>query len=152
SILSVRLVSLARAAHIAITPRQIFEHQTVAALAPSAVVAEPVTELETSSGAPLVALDGSSLEVLQGRYDDIEDVLPLSALQQGLFFHALEAPDSGAYREQLCLELEDEVDAAALEAAWGALLRRHAGLRVALVDDVGAAPLQVVRCDAGLPW
>ncbi|MDE2468310.1 MAG: amino acid adenylation domain-containing protein, partial [Bradyrhizobium sp.] len=53
----------------------------------------------TPSDFPLVALEAWSLEVLQGRYEDIEDVLPLSALQQGLVFHGLEAPDSGAYHE-----------------------------------------------------
>ncbi len=32
------------------------------------------------------------------------------------------------------------------------LLRRHAGLRVAVVGDVGVAPLQVVRRNTSLPW
>jgi non-ribosomal peptide synthase protein (TIGR01720 family) len=43
----------------------------------------------TPSDVPLVALTQGELEVIESRYPAIEDILPLSPLQEGLLFHAL---------------------------------------------------------------
>ena len=56
---------------------------------------------------PLVALSQAEIERLESRYPRIEDILPLSPLQEGLLFHALydaQAPD--VYTVQLELDLE----------------------------------------------
>ena len=50
----------------------------------------------TPSDLPLVALTQGEIERLEGAYPEIEDILPLSPLQEGLLFHALydaQAPD-----------------------------------------------------------
>src|SRR5262249_32923422 len=79
---------------------------------------------------PLVALTQGEIERLERQYAQIEDVLPLSPLQEGLLFHALydaQAPDVyDVYTVQLELGLEGALDSAALEAAVEALLLRHA--------------------------
>ena len=55
---------------------------------------------------PLVALSQAEIERLEREYPQIEDILPLSPLQEGLLFHALydaQAPD--VYTVQLVLAL-----------------------------------------------
>ncbi|GAA3667196.1 hypothetical protein GCM10022267_62060 [Lentzea roselyniae] len=85
--------------------------------------------------------------------DPIEDVLPLSPLQQGMLFHALydESADD-VYTAQFVLGLSGDVDAGRLHEAAQALLDRHANLRVALVHEDVDEPVQVVLRDVELPW
>ena len=67
------------------------------------------------SDLPLVALSQGEIERLERPYPRLEDILPLSPLQEGLLFHALydaQAPD--VYTVQLELELAGALDAAAL--------------------------------------
>ena len=84
----------------------------------------------TASDLPLVALSQAEIEGLESAYPQIEDVLPLAPLQEGLLFHALydaQAPD--IYTVQLELGLEGALDSAAMAAAVQALVARHASLR-----------------------
>ena len=65
----------------------------------------------TPSDLPLVALSQAEIERLESRYPQIEDILPLSPLQEGLLFHALydaQAPD--VYTVQLVLGLDGPLD------------------------------------------
>ncbi len=96
SIMSIQLVSRARKAGLTITPRAVFQHPTVSALAPVAKPVEKRTEGRILSDLPLVALTQSESEQLRRDYPQIEDILPLSPSQEGLLFHALydaHAPD-----------------------------------------------------------
>ncbi|TYR44909.1 condensation domain-containing protein, partial [Streptomyces parvus] len=82
---------------------------------------------------------------------DIEDVYPLSPLQQGLLFHTLLDPESGMYFEQLQWELRGALDAELLQRAWQEALDRHAVLRTSIVSDEGE-PLHVIRQGITLPF
>ena len=76
----------------------------------------------------------------RARYAQIEDILPLSPLQEGLLFHALydeQAPD--VYTVQLMLELEGPLDRDVLQAAVQALLERHGDLRAAFLQTTWPA-------------
>src|SRR5262249_17351906 len=77
SIISIQLVSRARKAGLAMTPRDVFEHPTIEALAG---VARPVQQRVFDSGAnaALVALTQAEIEDLEKEYPQLEDVLPLS--------------------------------------------------------------------------
>jgi amino acid adenylation domain-containing protein len=77
---------------------------------------------------------------------NIEDIYPLSPMQQGILFHCLYSPDSGMYIEQLVLPLQsrDELDVAAFEQAWRSVVDRHSILRTAIVWEGREKPLQVV--------
>ncbi|MFD7734575.1 condensation domain-containing protein, partial [Kitasatospora phosalacinea] len=82
----------------------------------------------------------------------LEDVLPLTPLQAGMLFHALY--DSAAvdvYTSQFVLSLEGGVDAAVLRAALGALLRRHANLRVGFLHEDLDQPVQAVAAEVPVP-
>ena len=90
----------------------------------SATWRSPSAGGRTPSDLPLVALSQAEIERLEQRYPRIEDILPLSPLQEGLLFHALydaQAPD--VYTVQLVLALQGPLDARAMQAAVQALMR-----------------------------
>ncbi|QKW37353.1 amino acid adenylation domain-containing protein [Actinomadura sp. NAK00032] len=82
----------------------------------------------------------------------LEDILPLSPLQQGLFFHALYDTGHDVYTAQIVLDLRGPLDAAALKAAAETLLRRHANLRAGFRQRKEGSPVQVVHRAVRLPW
>nr|BFE28569.1 hypothetical protein GCM10010200_008200 [Actinomadura rugatobispora] len=84
---------------------------------------------------------------------DLEDILPLSPLQQGFFFHALLDEDgTDVYTAQFVLDLDGPLDAAALRAAAATLLRRHSNLRAAFWHEDLSRPVQVIPRAVDLPW
>ncbi|WP_143825693.1 non-ribosomal peptide synthase/polyketide synthase [Nannocystis exedens] len=99
----------------------------------------------TPSDFPLARLGQQALDGLFGTMRDVESVYPLSPLQAGLLFHALNEPESPTYTVQLALQLGGEVDAAALESAWKTVFARHAVYRTSFLWQGVPEPLQVVR-------
>ncbi|HVW63441.1 MAG TPA: amino acid adenylation domain-containing protein [Nitrosospira sp.] len=79
---------------------------------------------------------------------NIEDIYPLSPLQQGLLFHSLYEPGSGIYVEQLGWALEGTFHADAFEQAWQFAVARHPALRTAFAWEGLEEPVQVVHCNA----
>ncbi|WP_328345347.1 amino acid adenylation domain-containing protein [Streptomyces violaceus] len=88
---------------------------------------------------------------------DIEDILPLTPLQEGLLYHAQHGTAGPAgtvdgYGVQLTLRLAGTVDHGLLRAACRALLRRHANLRAGFLHQELDRPVQVVASDVDTPW
>jgi len=81
----------------------------------------------------------------------IENVYPLSPMQQGMLFHTLYAPESGVYFEQMTCELAGELDLTAFERAWRRVAERHAVLRTAFDWQSLDEPVQVVLAGVDLP-
>jgi amino acid adenylation domain-containing protein/non-ribosomal peptide synthase protein (TIGR01720 family) len=145
SIVAIQLVGRARAAGLAIRPRDVFTGRTVAGLAALA------GEVVDTGPAPstLVALDEAERAELAGA----AEVLPLSPLQAGLLFHStLDAEGPDVYTVQSYFELAGPVDAAALRAAGQALLDRHANLRAGFRYLRSGRAVAVVPARATLPW
>jgi amino acid adenylation domain-containing protein/non-ribosomal peptide synthase protein (TIGR01720 family)/FkbM family methyltransferase len=118
---------------------------------------EELAQLETGgftpSDFPLVPLTMEQVALLEAAHPSLENVLPLSPLQEGLVFHALydeSAPD--VYTVQVAIELEGTLDAARLRDAADALLQRHPNLRAAIHHEGFARPVQVIARDVVLPW
>jgi amino acid adenylation domain-containing protein len=82
----------------------------------------------------------------------IENIYPLSAVQQGLLFHALYAPESDVYFNQLSITLRGPLDPEAFRRAWQELQRRHSMLRTRFLWEGIDEPVQVVRQDEALAW
>ncbi|MFJ9890725.1 amino acid adenylation domain-containing protein [Streptomyces sp. NPDC091287] len=83
----------------------------------------------------------------------IEDVLPLSPLQEGMLFHALyEEQDLDVYVAQIVIDLEGELDAGAMRDSVAALLRRHASLRASFRYEKLSKPVQVIPREVATPW
>ncbi|MFV2115550.1 condensation domain-containing protein, partial [Micromonospora sp. LOL_025] len=82
----------------------------------------------------------------------IEDILPLTPLQQGLLFHSeLSAGEEDVYTVQLEVVLDGPLRADDLWAAADALLHRHAALRVAFRRRRNGDPVQVVTSGVRVP-
>ncbi|GAA2439999.1 amino acid adenylation domain-containing protein [Streptomyces glaucus] len=84
----------------------------------------------------------------------VEDVWPLSPLQEGLLFHAALDDRGGpdVYTVQAVLALDGPVDGARLRASWEALVARHAALRACFRHVSGARMVQVIAREVTLPW
>ncbi|WP_315751432.1 non-ribosomal peptide synthetase [Bradyrhizobium sp. SZCCHNS3055] len=82
----------------------------------------------------------------------VEDIYPLSPMQQGMLFHSLYEPDSALYVISLACRLEGALDVDAFEQAWQLAVARHAVLRSAFVGQDLAIQLQVVLRRAVLPF
>ncbi|MBC9727764.1 non-ribosomal peptide synthetase [Streptomyces sp. TRM68367] len=84
---------------------------------------------------PLVPLTQADVDALDG--PALRDILPLTPLQEGLYFHSVFDDSAGAYVEQQLLTLDGEVDADRLAAAATRLLTLFPNLAarfVALAD------------------
>jgi len=77
--------------------------------------------------------------------ENIEDIYPLSPMQQGMLFHSLYSPESGEYIEQLCCKLQGNLDVVAFERAWQEVIDRHPILRTSFIWEGLEEPLQVVQ-------
>ncbi|MFI0817472.1 non-ribosomal peptide synthase/polyketide synthase [Streptomyces sp. NPDC021098] len=110
SILSIQVVSQARQAGLSVTSRDVYRHQTIAALAlhldatALTAAAEPGTDAEAATGD-----------------------LPLTPIQHWLFEHDPER--AGHFNQTLSLVLPEDVDEAALRGALEAVVNHHDALR-----------------------
>ncbi|MFG1670715.1 amino acid adenylation domain-containing protein [Streptomyces sp. Y7] len=83
----------------------------------------------------------------------LEDILPLSPLQEGMLFHNLfDGEELDAYNVQVFVELAGNVDADRLRGAIGALLKRHANLRAAFRHAGVERPVQLIPREVTPPW
>ncbi|MFD6554877.1 amino acid adenylation domain-containing protein, partial [Streptomyces sp. NPDC058398] len=152
SIVAMQLVARARAAGLAISPRDVFRHKTAAGLA--AVAGNLADGAVPESGGELfTALTGDERAELAGL--GAAETLPLSPLQAGLLFHA--SFDSGAegpdvYTVQVSYDLDGPLDGGRLRRAGQALLDRHGNLRAGFRYLSSGRPVAVVPRTAALPW
>ncbi len=83
---------------------------------------------------------------------NVEDIYPLSPLQQGILFHSLAAGGEGVYGIQFSCTIAGELEPDAFRQAWREVVARHPILRSAFLWQGLAAPLQVVRQQVEIPW
>jgi amino acid adenylation domain-containing protein/non-ribosomal peptide synthase protein (TIGR01720 family) len=105
----------------------------------------------TPSDFPLAGLDQSAVDQLAGDGRSVEDIYPLTPMQAGMVFHSLMDTRSGAYFNQVRLQLSGVADPRAMGAAWQRVVDRTPILRSSVLWDGFAEPLQVVRRDVVLP-
>ncbi|MEH2574545.1 amino acid adenylation domain-containing protein [Bradyrhizobium sp. AZCC 1708] len=108
----------------------------------------------TPSDVALSGLDQADLDRLATTFDlrSIEDIYPLSPMQQGMLFHAVRDRDKDAYVNQVGFELFG-FEADKLRAAWQAVSDRHAALRTGFVwQHMSGAAQQVVHRHVTVPF
>ncbi len=101
---------------------------------------------------PLAGLGQEALDALLGSEPGVEDVYPLTPMQEGMHFHSLLAPDSGVYVGQAGYLLEGPLDVHALQRAWQGAVARHESLRASFAWEGLPRPVQVIRREATLPF
>ncbi len=106
SILSIQVVARANQAGLQLTPRQIFEHPTIAELA---------------------AVAGTG-RVIQAEQGIVEGPVPLTPIQH--WFFEQELPEPHHWNQDLLLEVRQPLDPILLEQAVGHLLAHHDALRL----------------------
>jgi len=83
----------------------------------------------------------------------VEDVLALSPLQEGLFaLYRLAEDGVDLYTMQLRVDIDGPVDVELLRRSAAAMLDRHPNLRAAFWDRGVEKPVQIVPAHAELPW
>ena len=104
----------------------------------------------TPSDFPLAALTQAELDVLP--WSQVEDIYPLTALQQGMLFHALCRQGGDVYVNQLHAIVRGTLDLQALREAWQGASDRHAMLRTGMLWQRHGEPVQIVHRQAAMPW
>ena len=83
---------------------------------------------------------------------NIEDIYPLSPLQQGLLTHSLKSPRSGVYVQQLHCQIRHRLDIDAFIRAWREVIANHAVLRTSFIWEDVPETVQVVLREVDLPF
>ena len=113
SIISIQIIARATQAGIRLTPKQFFDHQTIAELA-------------------AVAGTASTINSLQGA---VTGSVPLTPIQHWFFEQRL--PDPDHFNQSLILELKERLDPGALNQAAARLLEHHDALRMRFAEEGG---------------
>jgi amino acid adenylation domain-containing protein/thioester reductase-like protein/non-ribosomal peptide synthase protein (TIGR01720 family) len=100
---------------------------------------------------PLARLDQRRLDELAAA-GQLEDVYPLSPMQEGMLFQSLMETSSGLYVEQVSWILRGDLDPVAFRRAWSLLVERHPVLRTAFAWQGLQQPVQVVWRGVEAPW
>jgi len=134
--------------------RERYEESTVSALAQAyldelqALIAHCLEDGAgglTTSDFPLAQLTQAQLDALPVAASEIEDVYPLTPMQEGLLLHTLLEPGTGIYYMQDRYRINSELDPERFAAAWQAVVARHEALRASFVWNAGEAMLQVIH-------
>jgi amino acid adenylation domain-containing protein len=156
SIVGIQFVSRARQSGLMLSPADLFRHPSIAELAVAAeaspdhqgVHAKPIPAVAPFELAP----EGIDLEAMQRAFADhgeIEDLYPLTPMQEGMLFHALADPEAGHYVEQFVCRVRGELDPSVVAESWNRLVARHAALRSTIHWTDFDRPVQIVHRLAG---
>uniref|UniRef100_UPI003F606BA9 amino acid adenylation domain-containing protein n=1 Tax=Pseudomonas sp. LRF_L74 TaxID=3369422 RepID=UPI003F606BA9 len=104
----------------------------------------------TPSDVPLARLSQEQLDALPISANEIEDIYPLSPMQQGMLFHSLFEQGGGDYINQVRVDV-DGLDVERFHQAWQAVVDRHEVLRASFVTQF-EQPLQVIRKQVAMPF
>jgi amino acid adenylation domain-containing protein/FkbH-like protein/non-ribosomal peptide synthase protein (TIGR01720 family) len=75
---------------------------------------------------------------------ELEDIAPLTPMQEGMVFHSLYEPDSPAYSDQVVLRLLGPLDATLFEAAWQDLGQQYPNLRSVFLTGETERPVALI--------
>lgn len=169
SIRTLQVIARANQRGVKLTPKQLFEHQTIAAAAAEALWKDaaatdgaadsapvhstaaqspPAADSDADAGVPaypLTGIDGAELAGLRNDWSGIQDCYPLSPMQEGMLFHTLMNPGTGMYLMQQYYVWDGRLDRDAFGRAWQRVVDRHPTLRTSFMWNDLKHPLQVVH-------
>ncbi|MFI9262198.1 amino acid adenylation domain-containing protein [Streptomyces sioyaensis] len=137
SILSIQVISRAKRYDLHLTPRMIFQHQTVA-------------EIVRHEHQVMTQREKKKAETPAG---SLPTEYRLAPMQSGILFHVLHDPSGqNPYLVQFPDEFVGPLDVSRLREAWQAVVDRHAVLRTAFVWEGLDEPLQEVKERVEVPF
>ena len=98
------------------------------------------------------AMNGGNQWVDKMSVKEVEGFYPLSPMQQGMLYHTLYAPESGAYLQQVSCTLHGKLNVVAFEQAWQEVINRYAVLRSTFLWEKLKGPIQLVQRQVKLPF
>ncbi|WP_459209685.1 amino acid adenylation domain-containing protein [Aquimarina rhabdastrellae] len=81
----------------------------------------------------------------------IEDIYPLSPLQEGMLFHSLFDTQKDAYLIQFGCDFVGDFDSVAFNRSWQTLVEKHAILRTKIYHNVFSSAIQCVYKEVAIP-
>lgn len=152
SIAAIRLVSAAREQGIRITVASVFRDARLSQVAASAVLQDVGDDDDETAVAPWSLIPEGLRELTAATVrekcglspsDEIEDVYPATALQEGLMSLAVKQP--GSYIARMTYQLPLDINQGRFEAAWEETLRICTILRTRIVTHGDRAVQAVLR-------
>lgn len=92
------------------------------------------------------------VELFQKFALDIEDIYPLSPMQEGMVFHSRYSESSGAYIIQMSCDMTGDFNPQSFQLAWNKVLNRHPSLRSAIYQSAESQDHQIVLQDIAPSW
>ncbi|QBF25981.1 amino acid adenylation domain-containing protein [Pseudomonas tructae] len=105
----------------------------------------------TPSDFPLAQLSQEQIDALPVAAAQIDDVYPLTPMQEGLLLHTLLEPGTGIYYMQDRYRINSALDPQRFAAAWQAVVGRHEALRASFSWNAGEAMLQIIHKPGSTP-
>jgi len=143
SIVCIQILTRANQAGLQLTTKHLFQYQTISELA---AAAQTYLVTETSQN-QVVSAPAHFYEQLPDMRPDIEDVYPLSPLQEHRFFRYLFSPEYGLYLVRRTYTLHGDLNFQIFQQVWQMLVDRHAILRTSFIWEDVDEPRQVVHKD-----
>ncbi|MBY6244183.1 condensation domain-containing protein, partial [Methylosinus sp. Sm6] len=165
SLLAVTLIERMRRRGMQADVRALFVSPTLADFATAAAVVVSALEIPpnripancaaiTPEMLPLIDLAQSDIDrivaTVPGGAANVQDIYPLTPLQEGIFFHHLTAAERDVYLLDSILSFDTRDRLDRFVAAMNALIARHDVLRTAVVWEGLPEPVQVVWRTAAL--
>lgn len=100
---------------------------------------------EDSIDTSLIPYSSEEIHQVLPMKDEVQAVYPLTPIQTGLLFHAIEHPKSSPYFIQISWACARKYNAKAMLEAWDLLIRNHELLRATYLWEVLDTPIQVIH-------
>ena len=147
SILSVRVLAMAKDTGINFSLQQLFQSQTIGALAVQLNLSE-IEAAPVQSGGPFSLLTEADRAKLP---DDVEDAYPLAMLQAGMLYHMVYSPGAMIYHNVYSYHLRARLEIETFRQAVQRVVDRHAILRTSFDLSAYSEPLQLVHRNTTFP-
>ncbi|MQG96183.1 non-ribosomal peptide synthetase [Pseudomonas sp. MN1F] len=105
----------------------------------------------TPSDFPLAHLSQQQIDALPVPAAQIEDVYPLTPMQEGMLLHTLLEPGTGLYYMQDRYRINSALDPQRFAQAWQAVVARHEALRASFSWNAGQTMLQIIHKPGNTP-
>ncbi|WP_299570056.1 non-ribosomal peptide synthetase [uncultured Williamsia sp.] len=108
------------------------------------IAADPTVTGHTPSDFPLVSLTDDDIRDIETRFPAVQTVLPLTPVQQGIWFQSTYEADHDPYVVQQIVDVHGDLDRHRFATAVDGVVRRHQALSTAVVATSDGTPVAVI--------